>query len=175
MPDEAKVHSQIGCCGIDCVLCPRYYTEGSSRCPGCAGLDFHLKHPTCTFVTCCHKQRGLEVCAECPDFPCARFARETSDRDSFVTHRRVLPNQYAIQSGGLAKFLEQQQRRRAFLETALTRFNDGRSKNLYCLAAALLTPASLEDTLAKATDSANLKELLRKYAEEQGEELKLRK
>jgi hypothetical protein len=26
-------HPTIGCCGIDCGLCPRYYTDGPSRCP----------------------------------------------------------------------------------------------------------------------------------------------
>lgn len=33
----------LGCCGLDCGLCPRFYTEGSSRCPGCCGENFEKK------------------------------------------------------------------------------------------------------------------------------------
>jgi hypothetical protein len=32
-----KKYPTIGVCGLDCGLCPRYYTIGPSRCPGCAG------------------------------------------------------------------------------------------------------------------------------------------
>lgn len=67
-----KKYPAIGVCGLDCGLCPRHYTDGPSRCPGCGGIDFHLKRPSCSFITCCVKKKGLEVCRECEDFPCPK-------------------------------------------------------------------------------------------------------
>ena len=63
-----KQYSTIGCCGIDCGLCPRFYTQGSSACPGCGGKDFAEKHPSCGYLTCCSVKRNLEVCAQCNEF-----------------------------------------------------------------------------------------------------------
>jgi len=36
-------------CGIDCGLCPGFYISGYSACPGCGGLNFKEKHPSCGF------------------------------------------------------------------------------------------------------------------------------
>jgi hypothetical protein len=46
-----KSFSYVGCCGIDCGLCPRFHTNGPSACPGCDGDNFHEKHPSYGFVT----------------------------------------------------------------------------------------------------------------------------
>ena len=91
----------IGCCGIDCGLCPRFYTEGKSRCTGCGGEGFEAVHPPCGYITCCVKKHGLNVCAECVEFPCKRFEKETGKRDSFVLHRKVMPNQQLITEIGI--------------------------------------------------------------------------
>ena len=64
-----KKYFTIGCCGIDCGLCPRFHTKGDSVCPGCGGLGFKEKHPSCGFLTCCVTKKGLEVCSDCPDYP----------------------------------------------------------------------------------------------------------
>lgn len=170
-----KRHPTLGCCGIDCGLCPRFYNEGTSRCPGCGGEGFDRTHPSCSFLTCCVRRRGLEVCAGCPEYPCARFDREDGSRDSFVTHRRVLPNGRKIQENGLDAFLLQQRERMDFLKKALEMHNDGRSKNLFCLAAALLSLEGLRAALEDAQNGADLKERLMMQAEAEGEELKLRK
>jgi len=175
MSERVRKYPTIGCCGIDCGLCPRYYTDGTSRCPGCDGDGFPDKHPSCSFITCCVKKHGLEVCAECGEFPCQRFDKETGERDSFVTHRRVMPNQRLIIEIGVYAFLEQQSRRIAFLETSLERYNDGNSKRLYCLAAAILSIDSLNKALSLAENGENLRNVLAGFAEAEGQELKLRK
>lgn len=171
----ARKYPTIGCCGIDCGLCPRHYTDGSSRCPGCGGEWFELKHPSCAFITCCVKKRGFEVCAECGDFPCGKYEKETGERDSFVTHRRVMQNQRQIADAGIDAFLEQQRRRIAFLTAALDRYGDGKNKNFFCLAAALLSVDSLDKALAMADTGENIRTVLTRFAEEEGQELKLRK
>ncbi|HBQ63879.1 MAG TPA: hypothetical protein DD727_02940 [Clostridiales bacterium] len=144
-----KTSPSLGCCGLDCGLCPRFYTHGTSRCPGCCGDDFFNKHPSCAFVTCCVSKKGLEVCAECSDFPCARFDRETGMTDSFITHRRVMHNQEFIRKYGIAVFLEQQSRRMNILQTMIGHYDDGKSRSFFCLAAALLSLEGLNAGLTK--------------------------
>jgi hypothetical protein len=180
----------LGCCGLDCGLCPRFYTEGSSKCPGCYGVDFENKHPSCSFITCCVKKMDLEVCAECGDFPCPKFDKETGETDSFVTHRRVIPNQKFIKEYGVTVFIEQQKRRISILQNMFKSFDDGRCKSFYCLATALLSLKSLDESLLKAdkiikeksiekTDVKSkakiLREILDQCAIEENEELKLKK
>ncbi len=168
-------HPTIGCCGIDCGLCPRHYTDGSSRCPGCGGEGFKEVHPACGYLTCCVEKRGLAVCGQCDDYPCKRFDKETGERDSFVLHRRVIPNQEDIRENGLDVFLAHQSERIFFLESALEKYDDGRSKNLFCIAAALLSIESLNEALRRAGGGEDIKVVLKAYAEAEGQELKLRK
>ncbi|MEA4847746.1 MAG: DUF3795 domain-containing protein [Clostridiaceae bacterium] len=180
----------LGCCGLDCGLCSRFYTEGSSQCPGCCGVDFENKHPSCSFITCCVKKKGMEVCGECGDFPCPKFDKETGETDSFITHRRVIANQSFIKEYGIAAFLEQQNRRMNLLTTMLEGYDDGRCKSFYCLSAALLSLKSLDEALLRADREIEdktvgkedlrgkakiLKEVLNQFAAEEGEELRLRK
>ena len=189
-----KTYPTIGCCGIDCGLCPRYYTVGSSRCPRCCGADFFDKHPSCSFITCCVKKRNLEVCAECHEFPCAKFEGWTEDSedvyDSFVTHRKAMPNLKFTKEHGIGEFLGEQKKRIELLETMLNYFDEGRSKSFYCLAAALLPITDLEKSLARSehrietnkieagdikTRADILRELLEYFAAEERIQLKLRK
>lgn len=133
-----KKFETIGCCGIDCGLCPRFYTKGDSVCPGCGGSNFKEKHPSCGFLTCCALKKGLEVCSTCTDFPCKRFESERNASDSFVTHQKIFPNHNYIKTNGVGKFIEQQQVRTDLLVDLLNNFDDGRSKSFFCISCALL-------------------------------------
>jgi hypothetical protein len=183
-----KAFPTIGCCGIDCGLCPRYHTAGSSRCPGCAGPDFFEKHPSCGHITCCVKKRKLEVCSQCDEFPCSKF-ESWAEGDSFVTHQKTLSNLNSVRGGGLEEFIEQQRKRIGLLETMLEKFDDGRSKSYYCLATALLPVTALEESVHRAqeqikqdkarsgdvkTRAGILRGLLDDCAAKTGVELKLR-
>ena len=183
----------IGCCGLDCGLCPIYYTAGSSRCSGCCGPDFFNKHPSCSYITCCVKKKKLEVCALCDEFPCSKFEswlQSGGEYDSFLTHKKANTNHYFIRNHGIKKFLEQQGKRINLLKAALKEFDDGRSKSFYCIATTLLSIRNLEMALNKTehkikeenigsedikTKSKILKRLLNDFAEREGIELKLRK
>jgi hypothetical protein len=150
-----KKYPTIGVCGLDCGLCPRYYTVGLSRCPGCTGPDFFNKHPSCSFITCCVKKKNLEVCAECSDFPCSKFKsdeeyRQMNESSSYPSCKKILPNLYFIKEHGIKKFIEQQNKRIKLLETMINRFNDGRSRSFFCKAAIFLDLAALENSLEKA-------------------------
>lgn len=185
-----KKYPALGCCGLDCGLCPRYYTAGPSRCPGCCGEDFFNLHPSCSFITCCAKKRNLEVCAECEEYPCAKFDKATEGPDFMTTSKRIMRNHQYIKEEGLGRFIEQQEKRMSLLRTMLEHYDEGRSKTFYCLAATLLSLAGLEEGLKQAEEEIKsksindedrknkarvLKNILNEAAEEENEELKMRK
>jgi len=155
MNEFVKIYPTIGVCGLDCGLCPRYYTDGVSRCPGCCGSEFSSKHPSCSFITCCVKSKNLEVCAECSDFPCSKFRsdeeyQKMKESSSYPSYKKVMPNLNFIKEHGIEKFIGQQKKRIKLLEKMLTSFNDGRSRSFYCKSAALLDLTALENSLDKA-------------------------
>jgi hypothetical protein len=152
--EQLKTYPTIGVCGLDCGLCPRYYTVGTSRCPGCGGPGFSDKHPSCSFITCCVKKRGLEVCGQCPEFPCSKFKSEEESRQressSYPPDRKVLSNSRLIKEAGIKEFVRRQERRISLLETMIESYDDGRSRSFLCRAAALLDPKALERSLSQA-------------------------
>jgi len=86
----------------------------------------------------------------------------------------MMANHELIVAGGLEAFLEQQAGRIAFLEEALEKHNNGRNKNFFCLAAALLSVKSLEKALVlvdKPENIASLRDVLSGLAEAEGVEL----
>jgi hypothetical protein len=150
-----KTYPTIGCCGLDCGLCPRYYTVGTSRCPGCGGPDFFNKHPSCSFITCCNKKKNLEVCAECSNFPCSKFKSteeylQLKESSSYPSYKKVMLNLNFIKEQGIEKFVEQQKKRIKLLKTMTENFDDGRSRSFFCKAAALIDIAVIRSALDKA-------------------------
>ncbi|MEJ2664477.1 MAG: phosphoribosylglycinamide formyltransferase [Spirochaetia bacterium] len=150
-----KKYPTIAVCGLECGMCPRYYTEGPSRCPGCAGPGFFDKHPPCSFITCCVKKKRLEVCAECPDFPCAKFkSEEEYDKlegsSSYPPYKNVFPNLKYIKEHGILKFIERQKEKLELLSILLRNYNDGRSRSFFCRAVSFLETSGLRDSLHKA-------------------------
>jgi hypothetical protein len=186
---RVKKYPTIACCGLDCGLCPVYYTKGPSRCPGCCGPDFHNKHPSCSIITCCVKKHKFETCAECDEFPCSKIDK-WDKYDSFISHNVSLFNLRIIKEKGIEQFLTQQQKRIELLESMLENFNEGRSKSFYCIATALLPIKDIEEVLGSSikrmkdenidskdlkAKSKILKENLTKLAEDKSIELKLKK
>lgn len=139
-------HPEFAVCGLNCGLCPRYHTDGSSRCPGCEGQGFYEKHPTCGVISCSKRHGGVEFCYECSDYPCERFSRE-DEGDSFISYRNVLSDFEAARSGGLDAYLENLHRRMELLRYLLEDVNDGRRKSFYCSAANLLPLEDLEEVV----------------------------
>jgi len=155
MNEHAKIYPTIGVCGLDCGLCPRYYTVGPSRCPGCCGPEFFSKHPSCSFITCCVKKKNLEVCAECSDFPCSKFKsdeeyQQLKESSSYPSYKKVMSNLNFIKEHGIEQFIGQQKERIKLLETMIADFDDGRSRSFYCKSATLLDLGALRDSLDKA-------------------------
>ena len=176
MTQQLKKYPTISACGIDCGLCPRFYTKGDSVCPGCGGLNFREVHPACGILTCCVK-RGFETCAECRDFPCARYENEGVGCDSFVTHKKMFANLEEIKAIGVEQFVEKQKVRIDILCDFLVNYDDGRSKSFFCQTCALLPVENLQQIHSEAKSisaSIELKEknkLVRKLISETADSL----
>jgi hypothetical protein len=175
---NAKQYPQLGACGIVCALCPRFHTNGPSRCTGCGAEGFRDVHPACKIHTCAAVKKGLETCADCMDFPCAKIA-PWDGSDSFVTHRNCLQNLRRVQTEGYEALLSEINRRSDALERLLQRHDDGRSKGFYCLACALLPASDLEICVtaadAKQLNPPAIRQTMLEIAEANGLTLTLRK
>lgn len=185
-----KKYPMVGVCGLDCGLCPRYYTEGASRCPGCCGPEFWQKHPSCGFITCCVKKKGLETCAQCVDSDgCERVAKLLSSarcQDSFLSHRPIEANFSFIREHGIEEFAHLEMEKQEFLRHLLANYDEGRSKSFYC-ASCQLVPLdrlrqALKDAEAELTWDTDVKEkakalraAISRTAESLGIDLRLRK
>ena len=69
--------SEIGCCGAYCKTCIEQMKEKYPEIKLCPGCKFGYKsgkrdinRAKCKIKICCFKERGLETCADCSDFPC---------------------------------------------------------------------------------------------------------
>ena len=180
-------YPEIGVCGLSCRLCPRYYTEGKSRCGGC-------KTPSrmgagCPFITCAVKRRGIEFCWQCDEHAACEKWRRHKDlgrrHDSFVCYQRLEENIGFVQREGVRAFEKEQKTREGLLRAMLLEFNDGRSRTLYSIAATVMQVRELKEAMAEArrksrgadlkAKAAILRSLLESVARENGYCLKLRK
>jgi len=161
-----KKYPVVGACGLNCGLCPRYHTEGTSRCPGCCGQDFWQKHPSCGFITCCVKQKNLETCAQCADWVrCDRVAKVLDGakyHDSFLSYRPLADNFAFIQKNGIEEFVRLEFEKLRFLRHLIDNYDEGRSKSFYCTSCQLISLDKLREALAEAkirmTEDTGIKE-----------------
>ena len=181
-----KEYPIVGACGLDCGLCPRYYTEGKSRCSGCGSPT---SNPSCSVFRCCVQTNGFETCAECKDFPCSRFKDTRDEYDSFLTYKRVRPNLNYIRENGVEDYVHKLEKRIELLEEMLRGFNEGRSKSLYCVATTLISVEGIRKSMDSAKKRVKmldaeediegkariLKETIRTTAAKEGVDLRLRK
>lgn len=149
-----KKYPVVGACGLNCGLCPKYHTEGTSKCPGCCGPDFWQRHPGCGFITCCVKQRRLETCAQCADWDgCGRVAKllgSARSRDSFISYMPLAANFAFIQKNGIEEFTRQEMEKQKFLKHLINHYDEGRSKSFYCISCQLISLDRLREALVSA-------------------------
>lgn len=142
MKEYHRENPLFSLCGLNCGLCPRFHTEGASRCPGCGGKDFHILHPSCAVITCSKKHGSIEYCSHCDSYPCDRF-KNSGSVDSFITYRNVIRDMQKSSEIGIERYTAELKDKIAFLELLINNYNDGRKKNFYCIAVNLLKPEDL--------------------------------
>ncbi len=115
----------------------------------------------CPFITCAVKRKGLEFCWDCQESEdCKKWKnhREFSKTlDTFKCYQKLEDDIAFIMKNGVDEFEKEQKAREKILAEMLQEFNEGRSKNYYCLAATVLEVDELKDALDKArSDSKGL-------------------
>ena len=147
MKEYTRKYPEFSLCGLNCVLCPRFHTDGTSKCPGCGGIDFFNKHPACSVITCSKKHGDMEFCFECNEYPCKKYQVE-SNQDSFITYKNVLANM-AFAEKNLEQYVKEIRERQQYLEELIINYDDGRQKNFYCVAVNLLSTDDMRTCMAK--------------------------
>jgi hypothetical protein len=143
MKEYKREYPLYSLCGLNCGLCPRYQTNGRSKCPGCGGQDFHLKHPACSVITCNRKHDNVEYCFQCSSYPCAKYTAP-SKVDSFISYHNVISDFQKASKEGIEKYKMELNEKVDILEFLISNYNDGRRKNFYCIAVNLLELADVK-------------------------------
>lgn len=174
---------EFSACGLNCGLCPRYHTNGKSRCTGCGAEGFF--NPACAIIKCCERHGGLQFCARCGEYPCKRYTN-LGDTDSWITHRNQLSDNAKLQDIGEDAYLAELNEKVEILRALLENYNDGRRKSYYCIATNVLSLQDLRDIMTKLAKTENSDEsakekavraiqFLEDIAQKRGIILKLRK
>ncbi|MGI5840357.1 MAG: DUF3795 domain-containing protein [bacterium] len=154
-------YPEIGICGLACHLCPRYHTDGSSRCGGCKS-EYRMGGG-CLFITCAVKKKGIEFCWECGEsLNCEKWRRHREDgkkADSFKCYQKLEDDIEYVQKNRTLEFKRRQNRREAILKEMLKNYNEGRSKSYYCVAATVMEVNELQEALAKAEKNSQCLDL----------------
>lgn len=186
MKSYKREYPLFSLCGLNCGLCPRYQCEGKSKCPGCGGKDFCLKHPTCSVITCNQKHDNVEYCFQCKLYPCKKYTNP-SKSDSFISYLNVKRDFEKCSNLGIEQYKKELNKKIDILEFFLEKHNNGRLKQFYCNAVNLLELKDLEvvlkviiEEIEKEDASASEKIqtivfLIENKAQENGIDLKLRK
>lgn len=185
MKEYIREYPQFSLCGLKCCLCPQYHAEGVSRCPGCGGSEFHLKHPSCSVINCSRKHGEIQYCFQCVDYPCSKY-NAPNEADSFISYKNVQSDFEDLKRDS-DQFYDRLAKKLQILEFLLQHYNDGRKKSYYCLAVNLLEleglqaiRSDIEDTISRMEIPPNEKirlviELIDKRAVEEHIVLKLRR
>lgn len=144
MKEYSREYPLFSLCGLNCGLCPRYQSKSASRCPGCGGQDFHIKHPACAVITCNKKHDNVEFCYQCSSYPCDKYTQPSS-KDSFITYQKVISDFEKARIDWIECYQEELNEKVSFLEFLIDNYNDGRKTNFYCIAVNLLSLADLND------------------------------
>jgi hypothetical protein len=143
-------------CGLNCGLCPRFYTDGSSRCPGCGGEGFTEKRCSCSILNC-NQRKGLEFCYLCNEFPCKKYGKW--ELDSFITHRNCMKDFEKVKNNGIKAYQKELDEKIKILNNLLDNYNDGKRKNFFCLSVNLLELEDVKTVIKQLQDEVKNNEL----------------
>ena len=143
-------------CGLNCGLCPRFYIDGNSKCPGCGGENFLEKHCSCSILPCIQR-KGIEYCYLCDEYPCKKYNKW--EKDSFITHQNMMKDFEKAKNIGIKRYKKELNEKIKILECLLLSYNDGKRKSFFCIAVNLLELSDIKNVfkqIKKDTKSENL-------------------
>jgi len=84
---------EIGCCGAYCKTCIKQQKEKYPKVRDCRGCKLgyesgerDLSKAKCKMKICCFKEKSLQTCADCPDYPCGILTEFLSKKGSKYKH-----------------------------------------------------------------------------------------
>ena len=178
MKGFVRNNQYLSLCGLNCKLCPMNLT---GHCSGC-GVD----NQSCKIARCSIEHKKIEYCFQCGSFPCDKYAH-IDDFDSFITHQNQMNDMGKAQQIGIPAYNAEQEEKRKILDFLLASYNDGRRKNLFCIAVNLLEIGEIENILqavksdkefqglSKKEQASIIAKQLQDIAANKGIALKLRK
>jgi hypothetical protein len=184
MEYKNRKYPLFSACGLNCGLCSRYHTVGSSKCPGCAGEGFSDKHPSCGILSCCQR-KSSEYCYLCADYPCKKYDGVNLS-DSFITHKNQLIDLDKARRVGIESYTAELYKKVRILEELLKNHDDGRRKSFLCLAVNLLNLNDINLIMEQIVNEGDAKAAIKEksiiavhafenIAEQKGISLRLRK
>lgn len=171
-----RTNQLFSLCGLNCGLCPMLL---GNYCGGCGNGN-----QSCKIAKCSLEHGKIEYCYECKQYPCEKYL-SIDEYDSFITHRRRKADLERAQRIGIAQYNFEQQEKVQILSHLLSNFNDGRRKNLFCVAVNLLDLSDLKEAMEQIQSNEELSslpykeqcsfvaEMLQKLAARRNIELKL--
>ncbi|HPB16540.1 MAG TPA: DUF3795 domain-containing protein [Clostridia bacterium] len=133
MKGFSRKNTEFSLCGLNCALCVMHIDK---YCPGCGGGE---GNQTCRIARCSMDKNGknIEYCYLCNQYPCDKYDG-IENYDSFITHRKQMKDLEKAKIIGLENYLLILEQKEEVLKYLLNNYNDGRSKNFYCLAVNLM-------------------------------------
>jgi len=121
--DRQELLSDIGPCGIDCINCPVHEKNVTPEiqtriaaavgcspekmtCKGCRSDERAPICPADCATLTCSREKGVDFCYECGDFPCTKF-NPASDRADKLPHNLKAYNLCRMKNIGPEKWLEE--------------------------------------------------------------------
>ena len=181
-------YPELGVCGLNCKFCPRYMSQAESRCSGCKTES--RMSAGCPFITCAVKHKEIEFCWDCAEKTgCRKWAdhREAGKQfDSFKCYQKLEDDIRFVEMHGLKDYLKLSDEKSALLKQMVDGYNDGRSMNLFCIAATVFEAAELRGALDEAAGvnretedlkarNKSMRSILKRIADQRGYRLELRK
>lgn len=140
----------LSLCGLNCGLCPMRWGK---HCGGCGNGN-----SSCAIARCSLEQGNVAYCFECAQYPCERY-RHRDDFDIFITGRNRKADFEKARRFGLEAYHREQAEKAEILDILLSRYNDGRKKTLFFMAANLLELPELQSALSQAERKADAQAL----------------
>ncbi len=154
MEYKTRTYPLFSACGLNCGLCPRYPTVGSSKCPGCSGEGFSAKHPPCGVLSC-SQRKGIEYCFQCDEYPCKKYDGADCS-DSFITHKNQFYDIEKAKKIGLEAYSAELNSKVKILEHLLQSYDDGRRKSFFCVAINLLNLQDVTSIMEQIKSDINI-------------------
>lgn len=151
MNNYSRKYPKFSLCGLKCGLCPRFQSEGKSKCPGCGGKNFSKKHPTCRVINCNLKKDHVDFCFQCSYYPCDKYLIDHKV-DSFISYQNVIKDFNECSNIGIEKYMLIIDKKIKLLNFFLKNYNNGKLKSFYCLAINLLNLEDIEKIVTMIKD-----------------------